>query len=77
MTVRQFCGAKDAPDPAKGPWVRAISFSPRSASPQKAYVRGRLAAIGLTQPQWCVLHQVLHSEKQRMMRNAGGGIASA
>ncbi|CAL9310333.1 MULTISPECIES: MarR family winged helix-turn-helix transcriptional regulator [Streptomyces] len=27
-----------------------------------AYVRGRLAAIGITQPQWWVLHQVLHSE---------------
>lgn len=27
-----------------------------------AYVRGRLAVIGLTQPQWWVLHQVLHSE---------------
>ncbi|MFJ2745653.1 MarR family winged helix-turn-helix transcriptional regulator [Streptomyces sp. NPDC087440] len=26
-----------------------------------AYVRGRLAAIGITQPQWWVLHQVLHS----------------
>ncbi len=27
-----------------------------------AYVRARLAAIGITQPQWWVLHQVLHSE---------------
>ncbi|MDK0518010.1 MarR family transcriptional regulator [Streptomyces sp. ML-6] len=27
-----------------------------------AYVRGRLAAIGITQPQWWVLHQVLHGE---------------
>ncbi|QNP67802.1 MarR family transcriptional regulator [Streptomyces genisteinicus] len=27
-----------------------------------AYVRGRLAAVGITQPQWWVLHQVLHSE---------------
>ncbi|MCK8679221.1 MarR family winged helix-turn-helix transcriptional regulator [Streptomyces lichenis] len=27
-----------------------------------AYVRGRLAAITVTQPQWWVLHQVLHSE---------------
>jgi hypothetical protein len=27
-----------------------------------AYVRGRLAAIGITQPQWWVLHQALHSE---------------
>ncbi|MBB1242316.1 winged helix-turn-helix transcriptional regulator [Streptomyces durbertensis] len=26
-----------------------------------AYVRGRLAAIGITQPQWWVLHQVLLS----------------
>ncbi|KFG77451.1 transcriptional regulator [Streptomyces mutabilis] len=27
-----------------------------------AFVRGRLAAIGITQPQWWVLHQALHSE---------------
>ncbi|OSZ59260.1 transcriptional regulator [Streptomyces pharetrae CZA14] len=27
-----------------------------------AYVRGRLAAIGITQPQWWVLHQAVHSE---------------
>ncbi|WP_309031130.1 MarR family winged helix-turn-helix transcriptional regulator [Streptomyces alfalfae] len=27
-----------------------------------AYARGRLAAIGITQPQWWVLHQALHSE---------------
>ncbi|MCP9958501.1 MULTISPECIES: MarR family winged helix-turn-helix transcriptional regulator [Streptomyces] len=27
-----------------------------------AYVRGRLAAIGVTQPQWWVLHQARHSE---------------
>ncbi|WP_329623550.1 MarR family winged helix-turn-helix transcriptional regulator [Streptomyces sp. NBC_01255] len=27
-----------------------------------AYVRGRLAAIGITQPQWWVLHQVQHGE---------------
>ncbi|WP_239590071.1 MarR family winged helix-turn-helix transcriptional regulator [Streptomyces aureoverticillatus] len=27
-----------------------------------AYVRGRLAAIGITQPQWWMLHQALHSE---------------
>ncbi|MFD9909169.1 MarR family winged helix-turn-helix transcriptional regulator [Streptomyces sp. NPDC059063] len=27
-----------------------------------AYVRGRLAAIGITQPQWWVLHQARHSE---------------
>lgn len=27
-----------------------------------AFVRGRLAAIGITQPQWWVLHQVLYGE---------------
>ncbi|MFH8616613.1 MarR family winged helix-turn-helix transcriptional regulator [Streptomyces sp. NPDC017979] len=27
-----------------------------------AYARGRLAAIGVTQPQWWVLNQVLHGE---------------
>ncbi|MEU3446365.1 MarR family winged helix-turn-helix transcriptional regulator [Streptomyces thermolilacinus] len=27
-----------------------------------AHVRGRLAAVGVTQPQWWVLHQALHSE---------------
>ncbi|MEU0687584.1 MarR family transcriptional regulator [Streptomyces uncialis] len=26
------------------------------------YVKGRLAAIGITQPQWWVLHQAVHSE---------------
>ncbi|WP_250293024.1 MarR family transcriptional regulator [Streptomyces atroolivaceus] len=39
-----------------GYWTWAANKTPT------AYVRGRLAVIGITQPQWWVLHQVLHSE---------------
>ncbi|MEU2658309.1 MarR family transcriptional regulator [Streptomyces sp. NPDC007325] len=50
-----------------------------------AFVRGRLAAIGITQPQWWALHQVLHSEQgvtrdevistQRANLDVGAGMA--